>query len=417
MTSIANQVARLSLKQVRLSSIAIAALLAGTLALISLVTLARTRDDSPTARTIVRDIPLTDLVAATSASTREHAAVGERAKSINAARPFDSERVQVARPFVIDPNEASYPRALLCLRAAVYHEAGFEPLPGRRAVAQVILNRVRHSAFPRSICDVVFQGAGSPVCQFSFACDEARHRAVATRAWQEAKDIAAEALAGYVEPSVGTSTHYHADYVAPRWAPLLTKVSQIGIHIFYRWTGGWGERPAFSRRYAGEQASAVGRTMELEAATEHVVEVDGGLGVALMEVSGGEIAPEVVRGVNKRGEVVRPGDVWELGANERLVTATLIARLVERRLLSWNAPLRELLPDLAPYMRPELQSVTLVQMLSDSSILAQQNNPKFAASLTKGAKPLTAERAIFFEKALSPSAKSGEGHSTTRDPA
>ena len=52
-------------------------------------------------------------------------------------------------------------RALLCLTQAVYYEAGFEPLEGRRAVAQVVLNRMRHPAFPKSVCGVVYQGAGS----------------------------------------------------------------------------------------------------------------------------------------------------------------------------------------------------------------------------------------------------------------
>ena len=51
---------------------------------------------------------------------------------------------------------------------------------------------------------------------------------------------------------MGEATHYHADYVAPRWAPLLAKVAQIGQHIFYRWPGAWGQPSAFSGRYIGE---------------------------------------------------------------------------------------------------------------------------------------------------------------------
>ena len=52
--------------------------------------------------------------------------------------------------------------------------------------------------------------------------------------------------------AVGEATHYHADYVAPRWAPLLAKVAQIGQHIFYRWPGAWGQPAAFTGRYIGE---------------------------------------------------------------------------------------------------------------------------------------------------------------------
>jgi hypothetical protein len=51
---------------------------------------------------------------------------------------------------------------------------------------------------------------------------------------------------------VGSATHYHADYVAPRWAPMLTKISKLGAHIFYRWPGGWGQSGAFTGRYIGE---------------------------------------------------------------------------------------------------------------------------------------------------------------------
>ena len=51
---------------------------------------------------------------------------------------------------------------------------------------------------------------------------------------------------------MGAATHYHADYVAPRWAPLLAKTSKIGAHIFYRWPGSWGQPAAFTGRYIGE---------------------------------------------------------------------------------------------------------------------------------------------------------------------
>jgi hypothetical protein len=141
---------------------------------------------------------------------------------------------------------------LLCLTQAVYYEAGFESLEGRRAVAQVVLNRLRHPAFPKSVCGVVYQGSGSGVCQFTFVCDGALYRAPALDAWRQAQRIARAALDGFVERSVGEATHYHADYVAPRWAPLLAKVAQIGQHIFYRWPGAWGRPAAFTGRYIGE---------------------------------------------------------------------------------------------------------------------------------------------------------------------
>ena len=176
-----------------------------------------------------------------------------RRKLINAALPFASGPLHAARPFAVGGSDLDQRRALLCLTQAVYYEAGFEPLEGRRAVAQVVLNRMRHPAFPKSVCGVVYQGAGGRVCQFTFVCDGALYRAPgARRAGAQAEQIARAALAGYVETAVGEATHYHADYVAPRWAPLLAKVAQIGQHIFYRWPGAWGQPAAFTGRYIGE---------------------------------------------------------------------------------------------------------------------------------------------------------------------
>ena len=193
------------------------------------------------------------LVDATSGLPSEQLrAVGEEAKVINAALPFSKAPVAAARPFYLSGDPTGEKRALLCLTQAVYYEAGFEPVEGRRAVAQVILNRLRHPAFPKSICGVVYQGANSGVCQFTFVCDGALYRAPELGAWRQARAIAESALAGYVERSVGEATHYHADYVAPRWAPLLSKVTQIGAHIFYRWPGAWGQPQAFVGRYIGE---------------------------------------------------------------------------------------------------------------------------------------------------------------------
>ena len=74
------------------------------------------------------------------------------------AAPLQSPRGR--SPFAGD--DLDQRRALLCLTQAVYYEAGFEPLEGRRAVAQVVLNRMRHPAFPKSVCGVVYQGAGPP---------------------------------------------------------------------------------------------------------------------------------------------------------------------------------------------------------------------------------------------------------------
>ena len=232
------------------------ALVAGIVAIaVAIVSPITGRADSATVTSQLPPTKAAALIMATSGSAAtEMRAVGEQAKMINAALPFASDPVRAARPFELSGSNVDERRALLCLTQAVYYEAGFEPLEGRRAVAQVVLNRLRHPAFPKSVCGVVYQGAGSGVCQFTFVCDGALYRKPAHDAWVEAESIARAALAGYVDPSVGEATHYHADYVAPRWAPLLAKVAQIGQHIFYRWPGSWGQPAAFTGHYIGEPA-------------------------------------------------------------------------------------------------------------------------------------------------------------------
>lgn len=151
--------------------------------------------------------------------------------------------------------------ALDCLAAAIYYEAGNEAVVGQRAVAQIVLNRVRHPAYPKTVCGVVFQGSERTTgCQFTFTCDGSLSRRPSTAKWLRARSVAASALSGSVEPSVGHATHYHASYVYPYWAPSLTKVATIGSHIFYQWQGPWSKPSAFVGRYAlSEEMPAVAK--------------------------------------------------------------------------------------------------------------------------------------------------------------
>ncbi len=175
---------------------------------------------------------------------------------INALRPFGSEPPLPAKPFVLKASDDDRVRAEECLAQAIYYEAAVEPVEGMRAVAQTVLNRLRHPGYPKSICGVVYEGSQRVTgCQFSFTCDGSLARVPNPVLWERARTVAQRALAGYVMTSVGTATHYHADYVAPYWAPTLYKITQIGRHIFYRWTGPSGLPRAFSGRYAGGEAN------------------------------------------------------------------------------------------------------------------------------------------------------------------
>jgi spore germination cell wall hydrolase CwlJ-like protein len=126
-------------------------------------------------------------------------------------------------------------RDLECLTQAVYYEARGESPRGQQAVAQVVLNRVKHPAFPKTVCAVVFQGASTGHgCQFSFACDGSMHDRREPAAWRRAEAVAARALSGAVMAEVGRSTHFHVMGLAPDWDQDMIRVAQVGMHVFYR---------------------------------------------------------------------------------------------------------------------------------------------------------------------------------------
>ena len=149
--------------------------------------------------------------------------------------------MQLARPAPAFAFKAHTNNDSDCLSQAVYYEARGEGDDGMRAVAQVILNRVRHPAFPKTICGVVYQGAMQQTsCQFSFACDGSLARPVEAWAWRRAKVVAAAALNGYVMKTVGTATNFHSLSVDPHWSANMVKIATVGQHTFYQFQGRGG---------------------------------------------------------------------------------------------------------------------------------------------------------------------------------
>ena len=178
---------------------------------------------------------------------------------VNAARPDFEGVVETANGFTLPVSRLASAQgrsAEECLAQAVYYESAGQPLEGQRAVAQVVLNRMRHPAYPKSVCGVVYQGSERRTgCQFTFTCDGSLARKPSRSGWDLADRVARQALSGTVERSVGTATNYHADFVVPYWASSLQKLVTIGNHIFYRYPGFWGSRRALNGIYAGEPQS------------------------------------------------------------------------------------------------------------------------------------------------------------------
>jgi hypothetical protein len=129
-------------------------------------------------------------------------------------------------------------RAIDCLAVAAWYEAGNDS-DGQRSVMQVVLNRVAHPSFPKSVCGVVFEGSHRATgCQFTFTCDGSMaRRRPSPVAMARARAMAALALKTTIYPEVSQATHYHADYVLPWWSGKLVRLGKVGPHIFYRWPG------------------------------------------------------------------------------------------------------------------------------------------------------------------------------------
>ncbi len=132
-------------------------------------------------------------------------------------------------------------KELWCMATAIYFEARGESYRGQVAVGQVVMNRVAHKLYPDTICGVVYQNQSKRnACQFSFACDGIPERVTEQKAWDQAMKIAKDVVSGkeYIA-DVGYSTHYHATYVYPHWAPRMKKNTKIGMHVFYQFKRGW----------------------------------------------------------------------------------------------------------------------------------------------------------------------------------
>jgi len=246
------------------------ALMAGSLGLILLATallLAAARvgyDPATAARGATPTVPQTAQVATDSPSgptPKVEPLVFENldadtARGLNAAMPFAPLGADRPLPLRLDSTgdaAAAFARAVDCLASAVLYEAG-DNRDGQSAVAQVVLNRVRHPAFPHSVCGVVYQGKERATgCQFTFTCDGALHRQASPAAWQRARSTALAFLSGETDPRVGMATHYHTDWVHPYWSDNLDKIAQIGTHLFFRWNGGWGRKAAFKSAYAASE--------------------------------------------------------------------------------------------------------------------------------------------------------------------
>lgn len=117
-------------------------------------------------------------------------------------------------------------RDLQCLSEALYFEARGEGVQGQKAVAEVIMNRVDHPRFPKTVCGVVNQRG-----QFTYN-KSGRIREKGTYA--RVQKVAMAALAGAPRTLTNGATYFHARGVKPSWSHRFERTIRIGSHTFYR---------------------------------------------------------------------------------------------------------------------------------------------------------------------------------------
>lgn len=122
-----------------------------------------------------------------------------------------------------------------CLSEALYFEARGETVKGQFAVAEIILNRVKSSRFPGSLCAVIRQGTGRKFqCQFTYTCDGNKEVIAEQKAFERVSKVARASIDGGAAPLTSGATYYHTVAVRPSWAKKFTETARIGVHIFYR---------------------------------------------------------------------------------------------------------------------------------------------------------------------------------------
>lgn len=133
-----------------------------------------------------------------------------------------------------------------CMVKNLHHESRGEGGKGIIAVANVVMNRVRHPAFPDTVCDVVYQKH-----QFSWVKDKRIKHTKAEDASDKAKILAYEAVVNNsLKDNTGGAVFFHTVDSGFSWnsngKAVVTR--RLGNHIFYKYRGGNNDRQNTERR-------------------------------------------------------------------------------------------------------------------------------------------------------------------------
>jgi spore germination cell wall hydrolase CwlJ-like protein len=152
----------------------------------------------------------------------------------NAAPPRTASISPVEIQKVDPAGEAPLDDAITCLARTIYWEAKNEGSAGTEAVANVVMNRLEHKGFPKTICEVVRQGSEQSPCQFSWWCDGRSDDAREEQLYVLSKEIARKALNHQLTDRTHGALYFHREDVSPAWAATYIETAKIGKHLFYK---------------------------------------------------------------------------------------------------------------------------------------------------------------------------------------
>ena len=161
--------------------------------------------------------------------------------------------------------------------------------------------------------------------------------------------------------------------------------------------------------------SGAARAHDLNAMLQQALADKSVPAMAMLVIRDGKIEAQAQAGVraNDGNDAVRADDVWNIGSNGKAITVTLIARLVERGVLSWDAPLSTMLPALSAGMRAEYRDVNLMDLLSHRAGLPPNPDEAWIDSTYADTRPLPLLRQEYAQRALADApvaAPRGESH-------
>ena len=155
------------------------------------------------------------------------------------ALPVPAETISKTEAQAVDPiGEEPLDGAVTCLARTIYWEAKGEGDGGMQAVANVVMNRLRHTGFPKTICGVVKQGHEQGACQFSWWCDGQPDNAEEQEPYTLAKEIARKALNRQLGDRTNGALYYHHQRLTPSWSKEYLRTVAVGAHVFYKPAGG-----------------------------------------------------------------------------------------------------------------------------------------------------------------------------------